>query len=191
MRCCASVVDRRIVATLVLAWLLTGCGKPEGDFGFSLEHIGAYQSGPILDVEIQQRIALSAEAKRALNHGVPLYIRTELSLRAKGSGRDISRTSRELEIRYLPLSKRYELLTDQPRSARSFPRLRHLLAEVAVLHFALPVPELAGETFELRARTFLDKGKLPPPLRLPSRFSAQWHHDSGWNSWAVTLGENA
>ena len=191
MRFYTSVPEWSLRTTVLLALLMAACAGPDSDFGFTLEQAEARRSGSLLDVRIQQKIVFSAEAKKALNHGVPLYIRTELSLRASDTGQDAFRTSREFEIRYLPLSKRYELLTQQPLSTRSFPRLRHLLAEIAVLNFTLPAAEFPAERFELRARTFLDKRNLPPPLRLPSRFSAQWRHDSGWQTWPITLGKNA
>ena len=191
MRCCASIPDRGWQRTAVLALLLTACAGPDSDFGFTLEQAEVHRSGSTLEVRIQQKIVFSTEAKKALNHGVPLFIRTELSLRSNPSGQEVSSASQEFEIRYLPLSKRYELLTEEPKSARSFPRLRHLLAEISVLNFKLAVAELPGDSIELSARTFLDRRNMPPPLRLPSRFSAQWRHDSGWKSWPLALGDNA
>ncbi|MCH8228575.1 MAG: DUF4390 domain-containing protein, partial [Proteobacteria bacterium] len=45
--------------------------------------------------------------------------------------------------------------------------------------------DLAEGSYELLARTHLDHKKMPPPMRLPMLFSAQWQHDSDWTVWPV------
>jgi hypothetical protein len=37
------------------------------------------------------------------------------------------------------------------------------------------------------ARTRLDQQKMPPPMRLPMLFSAEWNHDSDWTTWPVKV----
>jgi hypothetical protein len=117
-----------------------------------------------------------------LDHGVPLAIRTELELQLAGSSGNISQDSREFEIRYLPLSNRYQLSTRQPSSVHTYPRLRHVLAELGSVSFTLTPGLLPPGDYQLRARSLLDKQNMPPPMRLPAWFSAQWKLDSGWQS---------
>ena len=173
------------------ALALPGCSPEQTDFGFSIERIEASASPDALNVVIHQQLTLSTEAKDALDHGVPLVIRTELELQLAGSSGNISQASREFEIRYLPLSNRYQLIARQPSSVHTYPRLRHVLAELGTVSFTLMPGLLPPGEYQLRARSLLDKRNMPPPMRLPAWFSAQWKLDSGWQSWPLpgTSGE--
>jgi len=171
--------------------LFASCSAGETDFGFRLYRIDSHLTTEALDVVVHQKLILSQEARNALNHGVPLVIETQLALRPAGSWQNIQETHKDFEIRYLPLSKRYQLTTSQPHRVSTFPRLRHVLAELAAVNFALPVKSMPAGEYELRARSYLDKRDIPPPMRLPVWFSARWHHDSGWHSWPLTLATGA
>ncbi len=170
----------------MLALLLpAGCSRAETDFGFTLERIETHPTADALDVAVYQKLVLSREARDALNHGVPLAIQTELALRPAGSHHDIEHDYRSFEIRYLPLSNRYQLTTTQPFHVTTFPRLRHVLAELGTVRFTLPDKSIPAGGIEIRARSFLDKRHMPPPMRLPMWFSSQWQHDSGWHTWPL------
>jgi len=187
---CTSVPDRSRL-TLALALLLTaGCSHAQTDFGFSLVRVETQPTADALNVAVHQKLVLSREARNALNHGVPLAIQTELELRQPGSGHGTRQEHRSFEIRYLPLSERYQLTTVQPFSVATFPRLRHVLAELDTVKFTLPLKPAAAGVLELRVRSFLDKRHMPPPMRLPVWFSSQWRHDSGWRTWPVVLAPN-
>jgi len=179
---CAKSADlpcRRLGLALLL---LAACSQPESDFGFTIERVEAHTIAGVLMVEVQQEIVLSPEAKEALKHGVPLAIRTELALRAAGSRHDLDEETRNFEIRYLPLSNRYQLTTAVPHGVQTYPRLRHALADINTVNFRLSMAGLPAGDLELRARSRLDKTHMPPPMRLPAWFSSQWQHDSGWYS---------
>ena len=141
--------------------------------------------GAAVEVVVHQTIDLSDEAQSALTHGVPLFIRTELALRPRESRRDFAHLEREFEIRYLPLSNLYQVTTSQPHVVKTFPRLRHVLAEMRTVDFGLDAAILPANDLELRARSSLNKRRMPPPMRLPAWFSAEWRHDTGWTSWPV------
>lgn len=166
--------------------VLAACSQDERTFGFNIERVESRQAGSELNVVVHQKLALSREAREALNHGVPLSFRTELALRPAGSRRDIQQQHRDFEIRYLPLSDRYQLTTVQQHSVQTFPRLRHVLAELSSVSFTLAVKPMPAMPFELRARSLLDRHQIPPPMRLPVLFSSQWQHDSGWRTWTLT-----
>jgi len=192
---CAKIPDWRLWRTRLVAagrcapvlvvFALTGCSAGPADFGFRIERVEATTSAAALNVVIHQQLVLSNEAKDALNHGVPLAIRTELELHAAGSRENILQARREFEIRYLPLSNRYQLTTLQPSSAQTYPRLRHVLAELGTVSFSLLPGPLPQGKYQLRARSLLDKQNMPPPMRLPAWFSAEWKLDSGWQSWPL------
>jgi Domain of unknown function (DUF4390) len=189
---CAKIRDRRLCRTLLaapgpiaLALALAGCSAGPADFGFSIGRVEAKTSAAAVNVVIHQQLVLSSEARDALNHGVPLAIRTELELRAAGSHENITRATREFEIRYLPLSDHYQLTTLQPSSTQTYPRLRHVLAELGAVSFSLHPGQLPPGEYQLRARSLLDKQNMPPPMRLPAWFSAAWKLDSGWQSWPL------
>ena len=166
--------------------MLAACSQDERAFGFNIERVESARATGALNVVVHQKLTLSREAREALNHGVPLSFRTELALRPAGSRRDVQQRHRDFEIRYLPLSDRYQLTTEQPRSVQTFPRLRHVLAELSSVSFILAVQPMPEVQFELRARCLLDRHRIPPPMRLPVLFSSQWQHDSGWRTWTLT-----
>jgi hypothetical protein len=170
------------VAPCIVALTLAGCSAEPQQFGFNIEGIEATAGPDALSVVIHQQLVLSSEAKNALNHGVALDIRTELELQSMGSSRSISSASREFEIRYLPLSDSYQLIIRESSSVRTYPRLRHVLAELGSVSFSLHPGPLPSGDYRLRARSSLDKQNMPPPMRLPAWFSAQWKLDSGWQS---------
>ncbi len=39
---------------------------------------------------------------------------------------------------------------------------------------------LPGGEYELLARSYLDRERMPAPMRLPALFSSQWSHASDW-----------
>jgi hypothetical protein len=182
---CARYLECHCLRIALVVLLISGCSQDERAFGFSLERVETSQAAGELNVVVHQKLALSREAQEALNHGVPLSFRTELALRPAGSRRDIQQ-HKDFEIRYLPLSDRYQLTTVQQHSVRTFPRLRHVLAEISSVSFTLPVKPAPAAQFELRARSLLDRRRMPPPMRLPVLFSSQWQHDSGWRTWKLS-----
>lgn len=181
---------------------LAGCAPEQRNFGFVIEDVGIRQEpgGPVLVV--RQRITLSDEARDALVHGVPLVVRVEGRLRAQGARRYPVRVARDFELSYLPLSDHYQLRAEpeggSDAPARTYPRLRHALAELAEV--ALPLPADIGgiadedappAALSVGARAHLAERELPPPMRLPAWLSARWHHDSGWLTRTVPLPEQA
>ena len=177
------------LALLVLA----ACAPESGEFGFHIRRVDTHIKADALQVVVHQTVDLSAEAQQALTHGVPLFIRTEISLRPRATRRTLARAEREFEIRYLPLSDLYQVSTAQPFQVRTFPRLRHVLAAVGTVDLDLGIssPGLPSDDLELRVRCSLNKRHMPPPMRLPAWFSAEWRHDTGWTSWSLDSSRTA
>lgn len=178
---------RRAALAAALLFAATACSQAEQDFGFAIAHIEAQQGRSGVELVITQELSLSSEATEALRHGVPLVIEVEARLRAPGRHTDAARLQRSFELRYLPLSGHYQLVEEAGAEVRTFPRLRHALADLAQVRLPIPSDSLAGGSFEARARCRLRMSELPPPMRLPARMSAAWRHDSGWSAESVEL----
>ena len=87
----------------------------------------AYQS---LNVHLRQDLQLSQQAREALEHGVTLII-SLLKLELHNDNNMIvvvRKDDRNFQLRYLPLSERYQLLEEGTGELQTFSRLRHLLA---------------------------------------------------------------
>ena len=177
MRFCASLLS---VAMFVLA----GCGQRQAlDYAFVIKDVTvtpAYQS---LDIHLQQDLELSSQAREALEHGVTLTIRLELELRNDNNMIVARRDARRFQLRYLPLSERYQFAEEETGELKAFSRLRHMLAAMDDFNVRLTTGPLPSGSYELRTRISLDESRLPTPMQLPAWFSPQWRHDSEWSTW--------
>ncbi len=165
--------------------LIAGCGQQAGDRYFELARVDTNWSDGQLNVTVHQKLKLSNEAREALVHGVPLTLQLELVIRQTGSRTQLKKNVYSYEIRYLPLIEDYQLTQSGEDEIRTFPRLRHLLAELSTVEQSFSMADLPQGGYELMARTYLDPNKMPLPMRLPMIFSAQWRHDSNWTLWPV------
>lgn len=180
MRACSSLLS--------LALLLGGCGEPSREFGFRIDAVDAQPGYQVVHARLEQRLLLSPEASEALEHGVPLEVAVELQLRDAHSLTLLATQQHRYVIRYLPLSRHYQLTDLSQGTAETFPRLRHALAALARLELPLGTGPLAPGQYELRARTRLEHSSMPAPMRLPALLSAQWRHDSEWSTWPIVIG---
>ncbi len=177
---------RLVQSALLLAFvLIAGCARKADDRHFALEQVDTNWSNGQLNVTVHQKLMLSSEAREALVHGVPLTLQLELLVRRTGSRTPVKKNTYNYEIRYLPLINHYQLTRPGALEIRTFPRLRHLLAELSTVEQSFSKGDLPEGSYELMARTRLDQKKMPPPMRLPMLFSAQWRHDSDWTMWPV------
>ena len=175
------------VALLAACILIIGCARQADVHHFELKRVDANWSNGQLSATVQQELKLSNEAREALVHGVPLTLQLEFVFRNTGEGNPILKNLFNYEIRYLPLSNHYQLTLPGGDEVRTFPRLRHLLAELSSINLSFQTDDLKQGKHELMARIRLDQQKMPPPMRLPMLFSAQWRHDSDWTSWPVSV----
>lgn len=185
MRPCGKQADHRRPALLLAAaaaLLLSACGDVDESGRFELSEVDARWSNGRMEVRFEQDLNLSAEARNALVHGVPLTLGVELILRDARTQTRVQRNKSFYEIRYLPLSEHYQLSGPGDENLRTFPRLRHALADLGDLEVRFETGALPSGEYELLARSFLDKQKMPPPMRLPVMFSSRWKHESAWSS---------
>jgi len=169
-----------LLVAVFLVLLTTACGKPAETGQFELSAVDARWSNGQMEVQFEQELRLSPEARNALVHGVPLTVGVDLVLRDARTQVRIKKNQSYYEIRYLPLSEHYQLSGPDGEDVRTFPRLRHALADLGNLELSFETGALPRGEYELLARSFLDKQKMPPPMRLPVMFSPRWKHESAW-----------
>jgi len=173
MPCCASRVDRilraclRAVTAAFVAAALAACGNENATI---LAASVTPQSGT-LDVNLQ--LALTPTLLDALDHGVPLTLIFKLDMD------DGSSSARFRELSYLPMTRRYRLLTDDG-TARYFQSRLQLLAALDHVRLPLALPSGSGSV-----RLYLDTASLPAPLRLPALFDRDWHLAAARYHWTT------
>lgn len=185
MPACTKTPEMPVLILLLAVIGLAACADPGAGGRFELERITAAWSNGRVDATIDQRLALSEEAREALIHGVPLTVELELLLRDAQNKTRVGGENSSYEIRYLPLSDHYQL--SGPEGIRTYPRLRHVLADLSDLSLSFDTGALPRGEYELLARTRLDQRKMPPPMRLPVLLSSKWRHDSSWSSWPLQI----
>lgn len=167
---------------------LAGCSQEDAvDYRFTIETVTVNTAYRALNLRLQQRLEVSEQAREALEHGVTLVVALELELRNDNKMIVMQRAARYFQIRYLPLSERYQLSEEETGELQTFSRLRHLLAAIGDLNVHLSTGPLPSGSYELRARIRLDESRLPAPMRLPAWLSTQWQHDSGWSVWPFKI----
>lgn len=173
------------------ALVLGACSAENQNQRFEIRDLRADWASGRMDVHLQQRLELGPEAREALLHGVPLTLGVEVVLRDARTQTRLKKQRNLYEIRYLPLSEHYQLTRNETGESQTFPRLRHALAELGELRLSVETGVLPEGDYELLARSFLDKRRLPPPMRLPVLFSPSWNHESAWTSWPLNIGREA
>jgi hypothetical protein len=165
----------RCWCVLLSALLLGGClGRtPE-----RAELINALpgSSGDRHWLEISQRLRLSPTMLEALDSGIPLRLAYRFDW-CKGAMLE----GRSLQLRYAPMSGRYELSgVDGPD--RRFSQRSALLA--ALDRVRLPLASAPPADCTLRAEVALDLTALPTPLRFPALLEPdQWRLVSPIKQW--------
>jgi hypothetical protein len=177
----------RPAAAALAALLLASCSDGDPGGRFEVGAVDASWANGRMDVRFEQDLRLSPEARDALEHGVPLTLTVELVLRESRTQTRVKKERSLYEIRYLPLSEHYQLSHVDGEERLTFPRLRHALAELGSLRLSFETGALPAGEYELLARSFLDKQKMPPPMRLPVLFSSHWDHESAWTSWPLNI----
>lgn len=187
MPVCAKCSENYRLLLLLSFLAISACsGQANGQY-FNMQQVDAQWSNGRVNATLHQSLALSNEARGALQHGVPLTVQMELIVRNTRDQTRVKNNLESYEIRYLPLSDHYQLTLPAGRGIRTFPRLRHLLADLSSVSLSFSTGMLPAGDYELLARTHMDKRKIPPPMRLPTLFSSEWSHDSSWTAWPLEI----
>lgn len=125
---------------------------------------------------------LSGPMQDALDHGIPLTLR--IGLRAGSAYAARAAAVRRVELRYFPLSRRYQLRELEAADVRTFASPAYLVAALGSLRIDLPTQFAAlpaGESLRVAVR--LDPAALPGALRLPALFEPAWRLAAADYSW--------
>jgi hypothetical protein len=164
---------------------LAGCGTVEqqtpGDLVVRGAHLAGSAGGAILDLGLDCR--LSGPMQDALDHGIPITLRIDLQA---GHWPHALSATRRVELRYFPLSRRYQLRALDADDVRSFAAPSYLVAALGALRLNLPADfaTLPAAT-PLRVSAGIDPAALPGALRLPALFEPAWHLASADYAWSV------
>jgi len=178
---------RRAGTWLLVAFcaLFAGCGlllqQEPGSLGVRNAQLLAFGNSAQLELGLECR--LSGPMQDALDHGIPVTF--VIDVRAGSWGSTVRATPR-VELRYFPLSRRYQLRSGKADDVRSFSTQAWLVAALGSLRINLPATfaHLPAGT-KLRVRAAIDPAALPGALRLPALFEPAWQLASADSSWPV------
>ncbi len=155
-----------------------------GTLGVRDARIVVAADGAQLDIDIDCR--LNGPMSDALEHGIPITLQIDLQARSKQVELG---DRRAIELRYFPLSRRYQLRDLRSGNVRSFSAYGSLIDSLGALRLPLPATfvELPAGT-ELRVGVGLDHTALPGPLRLPAILEPAWRLVAPEYAWTVAAG---
>ncbi len=179
---------KKIAFSVTLAGLLGGCDalreQAPGSLLVREAQLVSGVDGMRLEVNLDCR--LSGPINDALEHGIPVTL--EFRLRAQGASGTL-RNRRQVELRYFPLTRRYQLRDSGADSVRSFAASGYLTDALAALRLPLPAnfAGLAAGT-RLQLDVQLDHSALPGALRLPAMLEPAWRLSAPEFAWTVAAG---
>ena len=121
---------------------------------------------------------LSGPMQDALDHGIPIPLVVDVR------GAVAARAKARIELRYFPLSRRYQLAENGRDDERGFATRGYLLAALGSLRLSLPdaFARLPSDA-PLRVSAALDPSELPGALRLPALFEPAWRLSAAETTW--------
>lgn len=181
MRC--SKRTRSALFALLAAFVLAGCDairqQQPGSLVVRNARLIAGTGAAALELGLDCR--LSGPVQDALEHGIPITLRVDLQA---GRWPHAQTQTQRVELRYFPLSRRYQLREAGNAEPRSYPTPAYLVAALGALRFELPASfaELPTTT-PLSVSARLDPAALPGALRLPALFEPAWRLASADYAW--------
>ena len=192
MRSSKSLASALALVACLLACLLVGCGalaqQEPGSLSVRAAHMAGTADAPVLELALDCR--LSGPMQDALDHGIPLTFRVRVDAARWRFLPSDARAEQRIELRYFPLSRRYQLRDlDAGADVRSFATPAYLLAGLNSLRLPLPAKFTTlprGAT--VRVDAALETGALPGALRLPALFEPAWQLSSAEYAWQPAAG---
>lgn len=173
------------IASAALASVLSACSSGGADAALGIRSATVEQGVLTAHLRWQPQEAVLD----ALDHGIVLDF--VLDLRAYGTAHfgwhdTLASTQRHIELRYFPLSRRYQLRDLDRGETRSYAARALLTAALEDLRLELPAdwPRAAADGYSLRVD--LDRDRLPGALRLPALLRREWRLSSGEYSWQTS-----
>jgi hypothetical protein len=143
----------------------------------------------ILNADIDYQF--SQTAITALDNGISLPLDVDVVVNSQREwlwDKTEWKTTLSYQIRYLALSKSYELMNESSGSLRSFSSRRaaiNALGRIRGMPVAKSYCPSANQQCELLIRVTLNREGLPLPLRVVAYMSLDWYLSSGWKRWPL------
>jgi hypothetical protein len=175
-----------------IACLIAGCGalaqQQPGTLTIRAARLAGTGDLPVLEIALDCR--LSGPMQDALDHGIPLTISVEVDASRWRWLPSDARAAQRFELRYFPLSRRYQLRDlDMTSDVRTFATPGYLLAGLNSLRLPLPVTFAAmPRGSQVRVRAAFDSSALPGALRLPALFEPAWQLSAPEYTWQPAAG---
>ncbi|MCF6262114.1 MAG: DUF4390 domain-containing protein [Xanthomonadales bacterium] len=185
MKTCKTKLLLMLAATL----LLGACNHGEhSDPFFKVKSVEADVNTQPIKVYAELELKFSPAVEEALNKGVSIPLKAIARVTADNRlGWTIVDHGQRWEIHYLPLSRHYQLKDLHSKKTTTWPRLRHALGALRRITIELPPTELAPGNYRIEFKIFLDRRKLPAPMRLPSLVSSGWQLETNWYQWPFQI----
>ncbi|MCF6224989.1 MAG: DUF4390 domain-containing protein [Xanthomonadales bacterium] len=184
-----NLCNARLLLLLTVTLLLGACNNGEqSDPFFKVKSVEADVNTQPIKVYAEVELKFSPAVEEALNKGVSIPIKAIARITNDDRlGWTIIDHGLRWEIHYLPLSRRYQLKDLRSKQATTWPRLRHALGALRRITIELPPTELEPGNYRVELKIFLDRRKLPAPMRLPSLVSSDWQLETNWYKWPFQI----
>ncbi len=190
------MLSNRMRIILLLAGLfLSACNaEDQQDSLFEVLNIESdiqdQTSKQIVTVFADLSLKLTPAVEEALRKGVIITLKANAQIvHDNALGRVVEDHGRRWQIQYLPLSRHYSLTDLRSKEQSNWPRLRHALAALKRIEIELPPVKLDPGDYRLEVMVYLDRRKLPAPLRLPALVSSDWKLESNWYKWQFHINQ--
>ncbi|MEO6687748.1 MAG: DUF4390 domain-containing protein [Dokdonella sp.] len=171
---------------VLLCALAAGCGaiaqQTPGSLTVRTAIVAATGAAALLELGIDCH--LSGPMQDALDHGIPITLRIDVQAGRWPS--TLASATQRIEMRYFPLSRRYQLREMNSDDVRNFATSTYLIAALGSLRLGLPgaFANLPAST-PLQVSVAIDPAALPGALRLPALFEPAWHLAAKDYAWTV------
>ena len=174
----------RACAMLLTLLLLAGCSllaeQIPGTLAVRDARFDLLAGDAQLDLDLDCR--LSGPMQDALEHGIPITL--QIDVHAGRWPNRLAQAAPRIELRYFPLSRRYQLREVGNGEVRSFVTSAHLLAALGSLRLSLPSAFAAlPSATPLHVAAAIDPAALPGALRLPALFEPAWRLAATETTW--------
>lgn len=178
---------QRLLFAPLIALALQACAPGESVVTLGDAHVDQRGGGALLVVECDWKP--SSEMLDALDHGIPLTLRFELTRESRGlfGWSTQQREQHRLELRFFPLSRNYQLRDLDRATVRSFGVRAAAIAAFSRMELPLSTASIRAVAPERqRLRIVLDSDALPGALRLPALVDRDWRQSVVERTWPGT-----